>query len=66
MNQSRKQHRKEVALFRYGLVSIIRACPAGPKRAARIAELASEDHRIPGTTRTRVAVGTCPTSIAPI
>lgn len=58
MNQSRKQHRKEVALFRYGLVSIIRAGPAGPERAARIAELASENHRIPGTTRTRVAVGT--------
>lgn len=58
MNQSGKQHQKEVALFRYSLVSIIRACPAGPERRALIAELASREHRIPGTTRTRVAVGT--------
>ena len=58
MNQSRKQHRKEVALFRHGLVSIIRACPAGPERTALIAELAARAHVIPGTTRTRVAVGT--------
>lgn len=58
MNQSGKQHQREVALFRHGLVSIIRACPTGPERTALIAELAAGEHRIPGSTRTRVAVGT--------
>ena len=52
------RHREDVALFRFGLVAQIIACPPGPARKAVMVALAAKHHTIPGTTRTVVAEGT--------
>ena len=58
MTTSPQRHRQDVALFRYGLVAQIIACPPGDERNKVIANLADKNHPIPGSNRTRVAEGT--------
>ncbi len=51
--------RREIGLFRYGAIAdLVHDEPDGPKLYARIREKARQEYRIPGTLRTRVAVGT--------
>lgn len=47
--------RRDVALFRYGLIADLLVLPAGSREiAAGIRDRAARDHAIPGTRRTRV------------
>jgi len=53
------QHRRDIALFRYGVIAdLLHDLPDGPGLYARIREKARQDFRIPGTLRTRVAAET--------
>jgi transposase InsO family protein len=59
MSASTNDIRQAVALFRYGLIALLLKLP--PKSEAlrrQMAEIASREHTIPATTRTRVAPGT--------
>ena len=48
--------RRDVALFRYGLIADLLVLPAGSHEiAAGLRDRAARDHAIPGTRRTRVA-----------
>jgi len=52
-------HRKAVALFRYGLIAeLLPLEPGSAEIGARLRDKASQDHTIPGSRRTRVAVDT--------
>ena len=55
MKKDPEQHRQDVALFRYGLISEISRLPPGAETAERVRQVAAQPHVIPGTTRTRVS-----------
>ena len=49
----------QVALFRYGLIAeLVRLPPGTPGLYRRLEAIAAQDHRIPGSSRTRVAAET--------
>jgi len=59
MSQPDQEHRRAVALFRYGVIAdLVRLEPGAAGLYQQIAEKAERDYVIPGTTRTRVAAET--------
>ena len=56
--EERKRLEEEVALFRYGLIADLLHHPSGCGLYQRLADKASVDYRIPGSTRVRVAAET--------
>ncbi len=58
MKTREDRHRHDVALFRYGLIAEIMALAPGAGQADAIRARAARAHAIPGSTRTRIAIGT--------
>ncbi len=59
MNDAEEQLRREVALFRYGLIAnLVRLPPGTPGIQDRLCAKAEHQYIIPGTLRTRVATET--------
>ena len=58
MKPPEDRYRRDVALFRYGLIADIMALAPGAVQAAALRAKAKRAHAIPGSTRSRVAVGT--------
>jgi putative transposase len=59
MSEPKADLPQQVALFRYGLIAeFVRQPPGTPGLYQRLEAVAAEEHRIPGTARTRVAVET--------
>lgn len=58
MNTPDDRHRHDVALFRYGLIAEVMKLAPGAEQAAAIRARSERRHAIPGSTRTRIAVGT--------
>ena len=59
MSPSDQEHRRAVALFRYGVIADLARLEPGAEGLYRhIAQKAERDYTIPGTTRTRIAAET--------
>ena len=59
MNDAEEQVRREVALFRYGLIAdLVHLPPGTPGIGDKLRAKAEQQHTIPGTLRTRVAAET--------
>ncbi len=59
MSEPKPDSAHQVALFRYGLIAeFVRQPPGTPGLYQRLEAIAAEEHQIPGTSRTRVAVET--------
>ena len=59
MNDAEEQLRREVALFRYGLIAdLVHLPPGTPGIGDKLRAKAEQQYTIPGTLRTRVAAET--------